>query len=176
MRPRDAEIDRLGERGFHRRLWKQCQRVAGDGAVMVGAANRVFERAVLGHKPDGVLEIGVIGFAALQGAPPEFALGVGAAAEGEHHRKRDLALAEIVADVLAELLRGAAIIEHVVDQLERDAEIYAERAAGGLLVAWPRRQHRADFAGCCEQLRGLGADHRDIFVFVVAVFLRRRSA
>ena len=64
MRPRDAEIDRFGERGLHRRIRKQRQRVARNRAVMVGAADRVFQRAVLGHQPDGVFEVGVVGFAA----------------------------------------------------------------------------------------------------------------
>ena len=76
MRARDAEIDGFGERRFHRRLREQSQRVAGDGAVVMGAADGILERAMLGHQPDGVLEIGVTGFAALQGAAPELALGV----------------------------------------------------------------------------------------------------
>ena len=101
VRPRDAEIHGLDQCGLHRRIGKQSQRIAGNGAVMVGAADGVFERAVLDHQPDGMIEIGVFGLAALQRSPPEFALGVAAAAEGEHDRQRDLALAEIVADVLA---------------------------------------------------------------------------
>jgi hypothetical protein len=56
---------------------------------------------------------------------PELALGRVAAPEGEHHRQRDLALAEIVADGLAEIGLPGGIIQHVVDQLEGDAEIEA---------------------------------------------------
>ena len=58
----------------------------------------------------------------------------------------------------------AAVVERVVDELEGDAEIHAERAAGGLLVPRPRGQHRADLARGGEQLGGLGADHCEIFV------------
>jgi hypothetical protein len=50
-----------------------------------------------------VIEVGVGHLAAFEGALPERALAVGAAAERQHHRQRDLALPEIVADVLAEL-------------------------------------------------------------------------
>src|SRR5581483_6681344 len=61
--------------------------------------------------------------------------------------------------------RFAAVVECVVDELEGDAEIHAERAAGGLLRFWPRGKRGADLAGGGEQLGGLGADHREIFVF-----------
>ena len=65
---------------------------------------------------------------------------------------------------LPSLRRLAAVVERVVDELERDAEIHAERAAGGLLGLGPAGDHRADLAGGGEQLRGLGADHGEIFV------------
>ena len=106
---------------------------------------------------------------------PERALDVVAAAERQHHRQRDLALAEIVADVLAELGGLAAIVEHVVDQLERDAEIHADRAARGLLGLRPVGDHRADLAGGGEQLGGLAADDGEIFVFGGRGVLRRRQ-
>src|ERR1700675_2906665 len=106
---------------------------------MVGTADRVLERAMLDHQADGVIEIGIFGLAALQRPPPEFALIIAAAAEGEHDRQRDLALAKIVTDVLAQSRRGAAVVEYVVDQLEGDAKIHAERPAGGLLGLLPRR-------------------------------------
>ena len=58
---------------------------------------------MLGHQPNGMLEIAVTGVAAFQSLDPEAALGVVAAAEGEHHGQGDLALAEIIADIFAEL-------------------------------------------------------------------------
>src|ERR1700683_4674533 len=132
VRPRDAEVDGLDERGLHRRVGKQRQCVAGYGAIVLSASDRVFERAVLGHQADGVFEVVVARLAALQRAAPEFALGVAAAAEGKHDRQRDFALAKIVADVLAELLRRSAVIENVVDELECDPKIHSERAASRL--------------------------------------------
>src|SRR5262245_64088492 len=101
---------------------------------MVGAPNRVLKRTMLGHEADGVLKVGVGRLAALERAAPELALGVAPAAEREHHRQCDLSFAEIVADILAELLRGAAVVERVIDELEGDAEVIDERTAHGLFV------------------------------------------
>ena len=100
---------------------------------MLGAVDGVLERAVFGHQADGVIEIAVADLAALQRVDPECTLDIVAAAERQHHRQRDLALAEIVADVLAEFCGLAAVVQHVVHQLEGDAEINADRAACGLL-------------------------------------------
>src|SRR5262245_4990760 len=126
VRARNAELDRLFQRFLHDRGWKERQRIGGDGAVMARARHRVVERAVLDHQADRMIEVGVARLALLKGAAPELALCVRAAPEGEHHRQRDLALAKIVADVLAELLRGPAVVERVVDELKRDAEVHAK--------------------------------------------------
>ena len=53
--------------------------------------------------------------------------GCDAAPERQHDGQRDLALAEIVAGVFAELGRGAAVVERVVDQLEGDPEVHPIR-------------------------------------------------
>jgi hypothetical protein len=45
-----------------------------------------------------------------QRASPELALRLRPAPERQHHRQSDLALAEIVADVLAQLGRRAAVV------------------------------------------------------------------
>ena len=58
-------------------------------------------------------------------ALPECAFFLAAAPEGKDDREGDLALAEIVSDILAEGGRAAAIVESVVDKLEGDAEIAA---------------------------------------------------
>src|ERR1700730_1832780 len=102
MRSRQTECHHLLERGLHRRRQKQRQRVDRYGSVMLGAVDGVLERAVFGHQPDGVIEIAGSDLAALQRLHPERALGIVTSAERQHHRQRDLALAEIVADVLAE--------------------------------------------------------------------------
>src|ERR1700691_6391451 len=102
---------------------------------MVGAPDGILECSVLAHQADGVFEVCVGRFTPLQRAAPKLTFTIGAAPEGEHDRQRDFALAEVVADFLAKLRRCAAVVEDVVDQLESNAEIHAERAAGGLLVA-----------------------------------------
>ena len=71
-----------------------------------------------------MIEIAVADVALAQCAVPEGALLRRAAAERQHHRQRDLAFAEIIADVLAELGRFAAVVERVVDELEGDAEVH----------------------------------------------------
>ena len=131
---------------------------------MLGAVDRVFQRAVLRHQPDRVIEVAISDLAALQRPDPEFALAVIAASECQHDRQRDLALAEIVADVLAELCRLAAIVEHVIDELEGNAEIHPDRAAGSLLRLRTVGDHRSHFAGRGEQFGGLAADHGQILV------------
>ena len=79
----------------------KAQRVAGDRAVLLRAADRILERAMLGHGAARVFKIGVVDLAAFERPPPEFPLGLGAAPEGEYDRQRDFAFAEIVADILA---------------------------------------------------------------------------
>src|SRR6185437_8468871 len=111
---------------------------------MLGADDSVLERTVLGHQADRMVEIAVADLAALERPNPEGALAVIAASESQHHRQRDLALAEIVADVLAELGGLAAVIEHVVDELEGDPEIHADRAARRLFRLRPVGEHRSD--------------------------------
>src|SRR5205085_4168597 len=123
VRSCQAERYHLLQRALHRRGRKQRQRVDRHRAIMLRAVDGVFQRAMLGHQSDGMVEVAVADLAALQCFDPEFALAVIAAAERQHHWQRDLALAEIVADVLAELGGFAAIVEHVVDELEGDAEV-----------------------------------------------------
>src|SRR5207247_430756 len=107
-------------------------RMSGSAATCFGLFNSA--RAVLGHQRDRQFEVGVGRLAVLERAPPKDAFALGAAAERQHHRQRDLAGAEIIADVLAELGRLAAVVERIVDELEGDAEIHAKGATGRLLV------------------------------------------
>src|SRR5438132_12806195 len=62
MRPCQAERHHLLQRALHRRGRKQRQRIDRHGAIMLGAINRVLQRAMLGHQPDGVIEIAVADF------------------------------------------------------------------------------------------------------------------
>src|ERR1700694_2142093 len=124
VRPCQTKRHHLLERGLHWGSRKQRQCSDSHRAVMLGAVHGVLERAVFGHQADGVIEIAVADLAALQRVDPERALTVIAAAERQYHRQRDLALAEIVADVLAELGGLAAVVQHIVHQLKRDATIH----------------------------------------------------
>src|SRR5579872_147845 len=135
MRPVDAKIHGLGKRRLHRRFREKRERIASDGPVMLGTPDRILQSPMLGHQADGMLQVCVSRFAPFQRPPPKLPFAVAATAEGKHYRQCDLALAEIVADILSELRRRAAIIKDIVDQLKGDAEIHAERPAGGLLVA-----------------------------------------
>ena len=116
------------------------------------------------HQRQGLGEIVLADIALLQRALPESALGRIAAAVAEHHRQRDLALAKIVADALAEHRRLARIVERVVDELKSKPEIAAIGAQRCRLRFRPRRDHRADLRRRGEQRRGLGVDHRQIVV------------
>src|ERR1700743_3632634 len=66
VRPCQAERDDLLERGFHLRRRKQCQRVDRERGVMLGANDGILQCAVLRHQADGMVEIAIADFAALQ--------------------------------------------------------------------------------------------------------------
>ncbi len=102
-----------------------AERVAGDRAVMARPLHRVAQRVVPLHQAHRLGEIVLADLAVLERALPERPLRLIAAAVAQHHRQRDLALAEIVAHALAERRRLARIVERIVDQLEGEAEIAA---------------------------------------------------
>src|SRR5262245_42628808 len=129
---------------------------------MAGALYGVLERAMPGHQVDGMIQVGAAGIAFLEGAPPERSFALRPAPERQHDGQRDLSLAEIIADILPELGGGASVVEGIVDQLEGDAEIHSERAAGGLLVSRTGGERGADLAGGSEQLCSLGTNNREI--------------
>ena len=117
----DAEIDGFEQRVLEGGVGEDRQRIARDVAIMIGAVHRVLQRAVAVHQLLGIAEVVFRLVALFQSALPEVPFLRRTAAVGEHHGQRDLALAEIIADTLAELLGGAGIIERVIDQLEGDA-------------------------------------------------------
>ena len=59
MRPADCEFDRIAQRVFPRRGREQLQRVARHRAIMPGALDRVFERAMPVHRRDRGFEIAI---------------------------------------------------------------------------------------------------------------------
>ena len=73
-------------------------------------------------------------------------------------RQRRLAFGEVVADVLAELLDLGVVVERVVDELERLAEMSAVRRKCLLDIVALLREDRADPRAGFEQLRRLAVD------------------
>src|SRR5215472_15413090 len=120
-----AEVDDLVEGAFLRAVAEGGERGAGGGAVGAGTLQRFREGAVGAQEPDRVVEVALLLLQVLERAAPEALLLLVAAAEGQHDRQRDLALAEVVADGLAKLGLARRIVEEVVDQLEGDAEVEA---------------------------------------------------
>jgi hypothetical protein len=108
-----------------RRCGERRKGVARHLAEMAGPPDRIIERVVTAEEGDRVLEIAIADLAPLDDPLPEPAVFVRSAAVGEDKRQGDLAVAKIGADGLAEVVRIAAVIEHVVDQLEDEAEIGA---------------------------------------------------
>src|SRR5258705_339411 len=146
-------------------IGEDAERVPGYGAVMGGSRYGIPQGAMAFHQLDPMGEIALVLLEVLERAAPEAALFDAAAPIGEHHRQRDLALAEIIADGLAELRLARRVIQHVVDQLEGDAEIEAIAFERLLLDLGPLRHHRADAAGGREQGRRLAADDLEIGLF-----------
>ena len=112
--------------------------------------------------------------ALLQRAPPEGPLRV-AAAPKARTTGRVILPSRKSSPTFLPSWRLAAIVERVVDKLKGDAEIDAERTAGGLLVLAAARRDGADLAGCGKELGGLAADNREIVVFGRRVFLAAAS-
>ncbi len=96
---------------------------------------------------------------------PELAFLRVAAGVGEDYRQGHLALAEIVAPVLAHLGRVGRIVERVVDQLERDAEVATVIVERLLLRVAAFGDHRRNAAGGGEQRGGFRADDVEIALF-----------
>ncbi len=107
-------------------------------------------------------EIALVLVEILDGALPELAVHGAAAQEGQDHRQGDLALAEIVADGLAELGLAPGIVERIVDQLEGDAEIHAEAFERHALRPVAAGHHGANLGRRGEQPGGLGLDDLEI--------------
>ena len=124
-RPVDTKADQIVQRVGVAIALEDRQRIAGDGPIMAGTLEGRFDRTVLLHQPDRPLEIALLDLVVAQRSLPEIALKFSPAPEAEDHGEGDLALAKVVADGFAEMAAVAGIIEHIVDQLEGDAEIAA---------------------------------------------------
>jgi hypothetical protein len=78
------------------------------------------ERVIALHQRKRIGEIILADFALLQRALPKRPLNRIAAPVAQHHRQRDLALAEVVAHAFTESRGLARIVERVVDELESE--------------------------------------------------------
>src|SRR5690606_25187617 len=98
---------------------------------MAGTVDGVADRAVAVHQCKGLLQLGIAVAALFDRRRPEGTLLGRAAPIAEYDGQGHLALAEVIADVLAEVLDVAAIVERVVDELEGQTEIGAIGAERG---------------------------------------------
>ena len=87
-------------------------------------------------------------------------------------RQRRLAFGEVVAEVLAELVGVAAVVEHVVDELERGAEMLAVARERRLDAGGRPREDRGDLRAGLEQPRGLAVDDLEVALSVVSGIVR----
>ena len=158
----DREVDGLQHRLLDLGIGENAEGVAGDGAVMAGAFDRIAERAMAVEERHGVVEVAVLLVEFLQRPAPERPLLVAAAAEGEDDGQGDLALAEVVAHALAHLVLGRGVVDDVVDELECDAQIEAIDIERFLLDPGPVGDDRADAAGGGEECRRLRPDDVEI--------------
>src|SRR5215472_8611466 len=94
----------------------------------------------------------------LDRAASECALLIVAAGVRKENRQSYLAIAEIIADALTELGHMRREVEHVVDQLESDAEIAAKPVERRLLLRRALRDHCANSTRCGKQLGGFRLD------------------
>ena len=80
-------------------------------------------------------------------------------------RKRDLALAQVAADRLANRLRIAGVIEQIVHELKRDAEVEAVVAQRLLALGRDLAKHAANLRAAAEEIRRLAAHDVEMFFF-----------
>jgi len=107
-------------------IGKQAERVTGDRRVVPGPGHRVGQRAVALDQFLSPRQVTVVLIQILQTAAPKGAFLLGAPAKGQDHRQGNLALAEVIADGLAQFRLFGGIVQRVVDQLEGNSQIGAE--------------------------------------------------
>ena len=140
-----------------------------------GGRARRRDRAVAGENRLRLRQIARLLVARLDRAPPEGALGRVGGGDGADHRQGELALAEVVADVLARRGRIARIVEHVVGHLEGDPERVAIGAQRRDLRLGRARDHAPHLGRGGEQRRRLAAHDAQIDLFGRGEVLRRRQ-
>src|SRR5581483_3491134 len=162
----DSEFGGFDQRRL--RLARREHREAVDrpARIVPRALDRISKCIGLTEQSDGVGEISVRRALAANSCPPEGAvLGIPASV-GKNDRKGHLAVAEVVADVLAHHRFVRRIVDHVVAELEGDAEVPAVAFQRQLRVLARFGNYGRHPAGGGEQGRGLRADDVEILIFV----------
>ena len=126
-------------------------------AAVVDAAGLADGRENLGHG------IGVAGFNRLAQAGADLVAGVG---HGVDQGQGGLALGQVVAQVLAQGVGIGGVVEHVVGDLEGQAQVHAIGVHGLLDGFVGARQQRAQARGRREQHRRLALDNPQVGRFV----------
>jgi hypothetical protein len=96
-----------------------------------------------------------------------------AVGEEEHHRQRDGALPEVRAGRLAERRGRLLDVEHVVDDLEGQAEGGAVAAEGGEFVRRALAEDAGDLGRTGEERGGLAVDAPLVILAVRAACAKR---
>ena len=103
MRPGNAEVDDLQQGVLHRARCKRLQGIPGPVAVQAGARHRFLQGAVTPQDGARCFEIVVRDLAEFERPRPKAALATRGTTHRQDDGQRDLALAEIVADILAQI-------------------------------------------------------------------------
>src|SRR5689334_14365737 len=109
----DAEVDDLVERALLCALGEMGELDAGRLGVFGRAREAVAQRPMALEEAQRGFKIALALLSFLERPAPERTFFVVAAMEGEHDRKRDLTVPEIIADRLAELGLAGRVVEHV---------------------------------------------------------------
>src|SRR6185437_12258668 len=164
MRPADAEGDDLLERILLAAGRKDRQRIARDRPIRARPLERRIYSAVAAHERYGLIEIAVGYLAVCNSAVPKLAFVAGTPPERQNDGKRDLSLAEIIADGFPKTAAVTSIVKCVVDELERQTEILSIRAQRRLFFCRALGQRRTRFRRCRKECRRLGIDDREIVI------------
>src|SRR4029453_5559107 len=121
--PLDAEIREIEHRLPRERRRKALEVALRRRAELGCAGQTVGESGAPLQECDGMREAVLALLAPLERTAPEPALGGIAALEGQDHGQGGLAVAEVVADALAQNDFARAVVQHIIDQLKGDAHI-----------------------------------------------------
>ena len=90
---------------------------------------------------------------------------IAAVSHGVDQRQSGFAFGQIVAHILAHGFCLASIVQHVIHQLESQAQVLAVSAQRPLLVVTRTSEQRAGVGGCFEQHGGFVVNNLHVLVF-----------